>query len=44
VRYRDAASFRHALEHRLKERAGGEGARLARDPADQINQQGLSSG
>lgn len=31
MRYRDAASFRQALERRLKERAAGEGARLARD-------------
>ncbi len=31
MRYRDAASFRQALERRLRERAAGDGARLARD-------------
>lgn len=31
MRYRDAAAFRQALEQRLKGRAGGDGARLARD-------------
>lgn len=31
MRYRDAAAFRQALEKRLKARAAGEGARLARD-------------
>ncbi len=31
MRYRDAAAFRQALEQRLKDRAGGDGARLARD-------------
>jgi hypothetical protein len=31
VRYRDAAGFRQALEQRLKTRASGDGARLARD-------------
>lgn len=31
MKYRDAASFRHALERRLKEHASGDGARLARD-------------
>ncbi|MGH3853640.1 MAG: nucleotidyl transferase AbiEii/AbiGii toxin family protein [Pseudonocardiaceae bacterium] len=31
MRYRDAAAFRQALERRLKERAAGDGARLARD-------------
>jgi predicted nucleotidyltransferase component of viral defense system len=31
VRYRDAAAFRQALEQRLRARAGGDGARLARD-------------
>jgi hypothetical protein len=30
VRYRDAAAFRQALERQLRERAAGEGARLAR--------------
>lgn len=31
MRYRDAASFRQALQRRLKERAAGDGARLAWD-------------
>jgi Nucleotidyl transferase AbiEii toxin, Type IV TA system len=31
MRYRDAAAFRQALEERLKTRAQGDGARLARD-------------
>lgn len=31
MRYRHAASFRQALERRLRERAVGDGARLARD-------------
>lgn len=31
MKYRDAASFRHALEQRLKDRASGNGAQLARD-------------
>lgn len=31
MRYRDAGAFRQALEQRLKTRAAGEGARLARD-------------
>lgn len=31
MRYRDAAAFRQALEQRLKERAAGAGAHLARD-------------
>src|SRR5262249_43972355 len=31
VRYGDAAAFRQALEQRLRTRAGGDGARLARD-------------
>jgi hypothetical protein len=31
VRYRDASAFRQALEQRLKTRAAGDGARLARD-------------
>lgn len=31
MRYRDAAAFRQALEQRLKDRAHGDGARLARD-------------
>jgi hypothetical protein len=31
VKYPDAAEFRQALEQRLKTRAGGDGARLARD-------------
>ncbi len=31
MRYRDAAAFRQALEQRLKARAAGDGARLARD-------------
>jgi hypothetical protein len=31
VKYRDAAAFRQALEQRLRTRAGGDGARLARD-------------
>ena len=31
MRYRDAAAFRTALEQRLKDRAAGDGARLARD-------------
>jgi nucleotidyltransferase AbiEii toxin of type IV toxin-antitoxin system len=31
VKYRDAAGFRQALEQRLKTRASGDGARLARD-------------
>lgn len=31
MRYRDAASFRQAIERRLKERATGDGARLAWD-------------
>jgi hypothetical protein len=31
VRYRDAAAFRQALEQRLRARAAGDGARLARD-------------
>jgi hypothetical protein len=31
VRYRDATAFRQALEERLKTRAQGDGARLARD-------------
>jgi len=31
VRYRDATAFRIALEQRLKSRAAGDGARLARD-------------
>lgn len=31
MRYPDAASFRQALEQRLKERSAGDGARLARD-------------
>lgn len=31
MKYRDAASFRQALEQRLKEQARGDGARLARD-------------
>jgi hypothetical protein len=31
MRYQDAGSFRHALEHRLKQLAAGDGARLARD-------------
>lgn len=31
MRYRDAAAFRRALEQRLKDRAAGNGARLARD-------------
>lgn len=31
MKYRDAAGFRQALEQRLKTRAGGDGARLARD-------------
>ncbi len=31
MRYPDAASFRQALEQRLKERSAGDGARPARD-------------
>jgi len=31
MRYQDAGSFRHALEHRLKQLAAGDEARLARD-------------
>lgn len=31
MKYRDAAAFRQALEQRLRERAAGDGARLARD-------------
>lgn len=31
MRYRDATAFRQALEQRLKDRAHGDGARLARD-------------
>lgn len=31
MRYQDAAAFRQALEQRLKNRADGDGARLARD-------------
>lgn len=31
MKYRDAAAFRTALEQRLKDRAAGDGARLARD-------------
>lgn len=31
MRYQDAAAFRQALEQRLKDRAGGDGARLVRD-------------
>lgn len=31
MKYQDAPAFRQALERRLKERAAGEGARLARD-------------
>lgn len=31
MKYEDAAAFRQALEQRLKDRAGGDGARLARD-------------
>ncbi|MCP9486309.1 MAG: nucleotidyl transferase AbiEii/AbiGii toxin family protein [Gaiellaceae bacterium MAG52_C11] len=31
MRYRDAAAFRQALEQRLKARAAGDGARIARD-------------
>lgn len=31
MRYPDAASFRQALEQRLKKRSAGDGARLARD-------------
>jgi hypothetical protein len=31
MRYRDATAFRQALEERLKIRAQGDGARLARD-------------
>ncbi|MCA1675259.1 MAG: hypothetical protein LC799_24735, partial [Actinobacteria bacterium] len=31
MKYRDAAAFRQALERRLKERAAGDGARLAHD-------------
>jgi Nucleotidyl transferase AbiEii toxin, Type IV TA system len=31
MRYRDAAAFRQALEQRLKTRAAGDGARLARE-------------
>lgn len=31
MRYRDATAFRTALEQRLKDRAAGDGAQLARD-------------
>lgn len=31
MRYRDATAFRQALEQRLRDRAGGDGARLVRD-------------
>lgn len=31
MKYADAGAFRMALEQRLKDRAGGDGARLARD-------------
>lgn len=31
MRYGDAAAFRQALEQRLRTRAAGDGARLARD-------------
>jgi hypothetical protein len=31
VRYGNGGAFRHALEQRLKTRAGEDGARLARD-------------
>ena len=31
MKYRDATAFRHALQQRLKDRAGGDGALLARN-------------